>query len=60
MLLVLAEWWSRKVAGPMDRSDIHWQYVHIEGQRQDRVTWLKSSLTMDVASARTYGRRGTG
>jgi hypothetical protein len=52
--------WSRKVVGPMDRTDIHRQYVHVEGQRQNRVTWLKSSLTMDVASASMYGQRGTG
>jgi hypothetical protein len=60
MLLGLAERWSRKVVDPMDRIDIHWQYVHVEGQRKDHVTWLKSSLTMDVAIASTYGWRGTG
>ena len=92
MLLGLARRWSRKVAGPMGRADIHWQYVcsetnrsfmpksgfmqcmtwnkiervpvdvltHLEGQRQGRVAWLKSSLTMDTASASTYGQRGTG
>ena len=34
--------------------------IHVEGQRQGRVAWLKSSLTMDVACASMYGRRGTG
>ena len=88
MLLGLTGRWSRKVAGPMDRTDIHWQYVcsetnrsfmpksgfmrcmtgnkiervpvdaltHVEGQRQGRVAWLKSSVTMDVARASTYER----
>ena len=86
MLLGLAGRWSRKVAGPMDIIDIHWQYVcsetnrsfmpksrfmrhgikmervpvdaltHVEGQRQGRVAWLKSSVTMDVARASTYER----
>ena len=29
---------------------------HVEGQRQGRVAWLKSSVTMDVARASTYER----
>ena len=53
-----AKIWVHAIGNKIERVPMD-ALTHVEGQRQGRVAWLKSSLTMDTASASTYGRRGT-
>ena len=50
-----AKIWVHATGNKIERVPVD-ALTHVEGQRQGRVAWLKSSVTMDVARASTYER----